>query len=95
MAEVTSFAIRLKEGHINHSLFFFNLAPKSQGGGNASLAPKVSAAISATWGSVESFIAAFNAQATALQGSGWVWLVKDTAGKLAITTTQVLHQLPF
>jgi len=54
-----------------------------------SLAPKLSAAINATWGSVESFIAAFNAQATALQGSGWVWLVKDAAGKLAITITQV------
>ena len=79
----------LMQGHINHTLFFFNLAPISAGGGNSALAPYLSNAIKEKWGSIEDFIIAFNAQGAALQGSGWIWLVKDNLGKLSITTTPV------
>jgi Fe-Mn family superoxide dismutase len=34
-------------GHVNHSLFWKNLAPKSAGGGDVSKAPQLSAAINA------------------------------------------------
>jgi superoxide dismutase, Fe-Mn family len=81
---------KLMEGHINLTLFFFNLASKAAGGGNPARAPKLSEVISAKWGSVASFISAFNAEATALQGSGWVWLVKNKKdGSLTIVVTHV------
>lgn len=60
-------------GHLNHSIFWTNLAPKSQGGG----VPPTGAlaeAINQTFGSLDKFIENFSAKAVALQGSGWAWL---------------------
>lgn len=60
-------------GHINHSIFWTNLAPVSEGGGqlpNGELAD----AIKAKYGSLEKFIEKFNAAAVSVQGSGWAWL---------------------
>ncbi len=60
-------------GHLNHSIFWTNLAPKSQGGGEP---PKGELAqdIATRWGSFETFIEKFNAKAAPIQGSGWCWL---------------------
>jgi Fe-Mn family superoxide dismutase len=60
-------------GHINHSIFWKNLAPKNQGGGEP---PKGELAdqINKKWGSLESFIEKFNSKAAPVQGSGWCWL---------------------
>ncbi len=60
-------------GHINHSIFWTNLAPKSKGGGEA---PKgeLAQAIDKEFGSLQNFIEQFNAKTVAIQGSGWGWL---------------------
>jgi len=73
-------------GHINHSIFWTNLAPKNQGGGEL---PKGELAeqIKQRWGSLESFIEVFNGQAAPLQGSGWCWLgYSKTSRQLVIHT---------
>ncbi|KAK6834549.1 superoxide dismutase (Mn)- mitochondrial [Apiospora arundinis] len=76
-------------GHINHSLFWENLAPASSPDAaepNAA-APKLLAAINATWGSLDKFQAAFGVALLGIQGSGWGWLVREAAtGQLRIVT---------
>ncbi|KAF9973309.1 Superoxide dismutase [Mn], mitochondrial [Actinomortierella ambigua] len=74
-------------GHINHTLFWENMAPKPQGGGE----PKgeLKAEIEKTWGSFAAFKDKFNAKSAAVQGSGWGWLAYNKeAKKLEIATTQ-------
>lgn len=74
-------------GHINHSVFWKNLAPASEGGGEP---PKGSLgwAIDTNFGSLELLIQKMNAEGAALQGSGWVWLgVDKELKKLVIETT--------
>ncbi|GAB5593524.1 Superoxide dismutase [Mn] [Umbelopsis nana] len=85
-------------GHINHSLFWQNLAPKNEGGGDL---PKGSllSAIQKEWGSFDNFVSQFNTSAAAVQGSGWTWLGYNKAGKrLEIASTQnqdpLLHLVP-
>lgn len=60
-------------GHINHSIFWNNLAPKNAGGGEP---PKGELAemIKKQFGSLDQFIQDFSAQTVAIQGSGWGWL---------------------
>ena len=73
-------------GHINHSLFWENLAPKNKGGGEP---PKgeLSKTIDESYGSLENLKKQFNAALAGIQGSGWGWLVKDTqTGKIGIKT---------
>lgn len=60
-------------GHINHSIFWTNLAPKDQGGGEPPQGP-LSKALETQFGSLEKFIEEFNAKTVAIQGSGWGWL---------------------
>merc|ERR1719498_1276890 len=75
-------------GHINHSLFWKNLAPASAGGGGAPEG-ELAKRIDAEFGDSESFKAKFNAQTAAVQGSGWGWLVyHPEKGTVAIHTTQ-------
>lgn len=83
-------------GHINHSLFWANLAPAtSRDTIPAEAAKALSAAITKTWGSLEAYQAAFAAKLLALQGSGWGWLVKDTVdGSLQIITTKDQDRVP-
>ncbi|XP_058207367.1 superoxide dismutase [Mn], mitochondrial-like [Rhododendron vialii] len=74
-------------GHINHSVFWKNLAPVHEGGGEP---PKGSLgwAIDTNFGSLESLIQKMSAEGAALQGSGWVWLGVDKEfKKLVIETT--------
>ncbi|XP_019260689.1 PREDICTED: superoxide dismutase [Mn], mitochondrial-like isoform X2 [Nicotiana attenuata] len=58
-------------GHINHSVFWKNLAPIREGGGEP---PKGSlgSVIDTNFGSLEALIQKMNAEGAALQGSGWV-----------------------
>lgn len=54
-------------GHINHSLFWKNLAPKSAGGGDLPQGDLLSA-IESEWGSFDAFVSKFNAAAAGVQG---------------------------
>lgn len=60
-------------GHVNHSIFWTNLAPQSEGGGQPPTGD-LAKAIDAKWGSLDKFIEKFNAKAGPIQGSGWGWL---------------------
>ena len=60
-------------GHINHTLFWQNLTPPSKS--DPSKAPRLIAALSHRWGSLDAFKRAFEAQLLGIQGSGWGWLV--------------------
>ncbi|KAK4363554.1 hypothetical protein RND71_018795 [Anisodus tanguticus] len=74
-------------GHINHSIFWKNLAPVREGGGEP---PKGSLgwAIDTNFGSLDTLVKRMNAEGAALQGSGWVWLGVDKELKrLVIETT--------
>jgi len=78
-------------GHINHSLFWQNLAPASSPDAKTSAAPKLTKQIASTWGDEAKFRDAFNAALLGLQGSGWGWLIKTEVGqeqRLAIVTTK-------
>ena len=60
-------------GHINHSIFWTNLAPKNAGGGEPPQG-ELADAIREQWGSLNGFIEKFNSTAGPIQGSGWCWL---------------------
>ncbi|KAH7542818.1 hypothetical protein FEM48_Zijuj02G0115300 [Ziziphus jujuba var. spinosa] len=74
-------------GHVNHSIFWKNLTPVREGGGEP---PKGSLgwAIDTQFGSLEALIQKMNTDGAALQGSGWVWLALDKEQKkLSVETT--------
>ncbi|KAF9269466.1 manganese and iron superoxide dismutase [Marasmius fiardii PR-910] len=74
-------------GHINHTLFWNNLAPANGDGGKLSDGP-LKQAIERDFGSVENFKKSFNTKTAAIQGSGWGWLgYNSTTKKLEIVTT--------
>lgn len=70
-------------GHANHTLFWQIMSP--QGGGEPTGA--LAQSISSTFGSFAAFKEQFSAAATGRFGSGWAWLVVDSAGKLSIMST--------
>ncbi|KAF0927383.1 hypothetical protein E2562_032473 [Oryza meyeriana var. granulata] len=74
-------------GHVNHSIFWNNLKPISEGGGEPPHG-KLGWAIDEDFGSFEALVKKMNAEGAALQGSGWVWLALDKeAKKLSVETT--------
>nr|ATL76061.1 superoxide dismutase [Eleusine coracana] len=74
-------------GHVNHSIFWKNLKPISEGGGEPPHG-KLGWAIDEHFGSFEALVKKMNAEGAALQGSGWVWLALDKeAKKLSVETT--------
>lgn len=73
-------------GHINHTLFWENLAPKNQGGGEPP-SGALGIAIKDSYGTVDELKKKMNAALAGIQGSGWAWLVQDTqTGKIGIKT---------
>jgi Fe-Mn family superoxide dismutase len=62
-------------GHINHSLFWKNLAPAGEVGGKLPSGGSLEKALVKEFGSVEVFKKNMNAVTGAIQGSGWGWLV--------------------
>ncbi|KAI0484566.1 iron/manganese superoxide dismutase domain-containing protein [Xylariaceae sp. FL0804] len=73
-------------GHVNHSLFWENLAPSNKGGGGEPEGA-LKSAIERDFGSFETMKKQMNTTLAGIQGSGWGWLVKDkTAGTLQIVT---------
>lgn len=77
-------------GHMNHCLFWENLAPASspEAADPHRVAPSLMAAITRTWGGLDEFKGAFAKTLLALQGSGWGWLVRDGPSLLRIVTTK-------
>jgi len=74
-------------GHLNHSIFWRNLAPSREGGG-APPGGALAQAINKKWNSLDKFIETFNTTTGAIQGSGWGWLVaKRGSQELDIITT--------
>lgn len=73
-------------GHVNHSIFWTNLAPKDKGGGNPPTG-ELEKAINQKFGSLQQFIDQISSKAVAIQGSGWAWLGYNKAdGTLQIAT---------
>jgi len=83
----------------NHTFYFYsfkkavagmagsaNTAETAVAANGGLAAPKgaLAGAIDSEWGSFGNFMKEFNAAALSLFGSGWAWLVKDSAGKLSI-----------
>jgi Fe-Mn family superoxide dismutase len=69
-------------GHLNHSMFWESMSP--DGGGEPS--GELGEAITAAFGSFDSFKEQFEAAGVGQFGSGWAWLVLD-GGELKITST--------
>jgi superoxide dismutase, Fe-Mn family len=63
-------------GHVNHSIFWTNLAPGSDGSPEGELG----AAVDEFFGSFDKFKAHFTAAAMGIQGSGWAVLSYDPVG---------------
>ncbi len=68
----------------NHAFYWTSLSPNGGGEPGGPLAR----AIDAAFGSFAEFRKEFTAQAAGLFGSGWVWLVKNRDGSLAIMKGQ-------
>lgn len=73
-------------GHVNHSFFWTIMAPAGLGGGEAP-SGKLAEAIDEAFESFETFKEKFAAACTGRFGSGWAWLVVNSAGKLEICST--------
>ena len=67
-------------GHLNHSIFWQNMAA---GAGGAPTGP-LSDAINSAFGGFDAFKEKFAAAAATRFGSGWAWLCKDSSGKVLI-----------
>jgi Fe-Mn family superoxide dismutase len=70
-------------GHANHSFFWKIMGPKAGGEPKGKLAED----IKSTFGSFAAFKEKFADAGIKRFGSGWVWLVKNKQGELAITST--------
>lgn len=74
-------------GHLNHSIFWQNLAPVGKGGGEMPSGDLIKS-IEAQYGSLENLQTAMSNACVGVQGSGWGWLGYDKlSSKLVITTS--------
>ncbi|CAM9317061.1 unnamed protein product [Scytosiphon promiscuus] len=73
-------------GHLNHSIFWQNLAPVGKGGGEM-VTGTLADMIESQYHSMGELTEKMSAAAVGVQGSGWGWLGYDKVNKrLAITT---------
>ncbi len=70
-------------GHYNHTIFWSTMSPNGGGAPSGDLAD----AINAAFGSFDNFKEAFSNAAATRFGSGWAWLVKNSDGSVAVTST--------
>ncbi|SCW02754.1 LAFE_0F13542g1_1 [Lachancea fermentati] len=75
-------------GYTNHCLFWKNLAPSSQGGGEAP-SGALGKQIESQFGSLDGLISQTNTKLAGIQGSGWCFIVKnlDNGGKIEVVQT--------
>lgn len=75
-------------GHVNHSIFWKNLAPPKAGGGEDPQGP-LAAAIVSQFSSLDDLKSKISATGAAVQGSGWVWLgLNKELKRLVVETTE-------
>ncbi|KKY29767.1 putative superoxide dismutase [Diaporthe ampelina] len=73
-------------GHVNHTLFWENLAPANKDGGGEP-AGDLKKAIDRDFGSYSTLVKQTNAALAGIQGSGWAWIAKDKeTGSLSLVT---------
>ena len=70
-------------GHVNHSMFWKIMKPKGGGAPTGKIADE----IKSVFGSFEDFQKLFNDTGAKQFGSGWVWLVRNSGGKLQVLST--------
>ncbi|HNS01696.1 MAG TPA: superoxide dismutase [Anaerolineae bacterium] len=70
-------------GHANHSMFWAAMSPTASGAPTGMLAEE----IVATFGSFDAFKEQFNKAGMTRFGSGWAWLVMNSAGALSVVST--------
>ncbi len=70
-------------GFVNHNLFWEIMRP----GGSKQPGGALAKEIDGAFGSFDAFKEALTKAATTRFGSGWGWLVVDSSGKLAVTST--------
>lgn len=91
LATMTSLLSAIKfngGGHINHSIFWTNLAPKNKNGGVPPEGALIKA-IDQAFGLLQHLIDQLSAKSVAIQGSGWGWLGYDKAhDRLALATCE-------
>ncbi|SCV02784.1 LAMI_0H02960g1_1 [Lachancea mirantina] len=78
-------------GFTNHCLFWKNLAPSSQGGGELP-SGKFADQIKDQFGSLEELQKLTNAKLAGIQGSGWAFIVKNLDNGGAIDVVQTYNQ---
>jgi Fe-Mn family superoxide dismutase len=73
-------------GHVNHSIFWTNLAPVDKGGGEH---PKgeLAKAIKEKFGSFDELVEKLTTKSVDIQGSGWGWLGYDKSNKELVIAT--------
>ncbi|GAA5975762.1 hypothetical protein JCM10908_005273 [Rhodotorula pacifica] len=74
-------------GHINHTLFWENLAPSSSGGGQFPSSGKLHDQVQQDFGGLDGLKKAVNTAALGIQGSGWAWLGYNPQTKKLETVT--------
>uniref|UniRef100_A0A7S0BPF6 Superoxide dismutase n=1 Tax=Rhodosorus marinus TaxID=101924 RepID=A0A7S0BPF6_9RHOD len=74
-------------GHLNHSIFWQNLAPIGRGGGEVPTDGALIEKINAEFVTVDNMISRFNTMTAGVQGSGWGWLAYDSAKDSLMLTT--------
>jgi Fe-Mn family superoxide dismutase len=70
-------------GHVNHTMFWQIMAPNAGGEPTGAIGD----AIRENFGDFESFKQRFNDAGAKQFGSGWVWLVRTSEGKIEVTST--------
>ncbi len=74
-------------GHVNHTIFWKNLAPPSKGGGEPPTG-ELKTLIDSQYGNLDNLIAKMSTATVAVQGSGWGWLGYDKVNnKLSVVAT--------
>lgn len=87
LSKISSYSPKMRNnggGHYNHELFWMCLTPNQQ---QQPPQGKLLSAIQEQFSSLEAMQKQFNDAAKARFGSGWTWLIQQTDGKLAITST--------
>lgn len=80
-------------GHINHSLYWENLAPQNKGGGVLHEGA-LRTSIEAAFGSIGRFIELMTKVSVGVQGSGWGWLGYEPISRQLRILPTSNHELP-